>query len=205
MSRRIFIGIPATEEIQSKVAEWEQGFLISESVKGLKIRWIKSQNLHITLMPPWEISHKVWNMEHEALKKSLQLAADETKAFEISFKEISFGPNPREPRMIWARGQAPNDLIVLKEEVEKNISSITHGREQNKNLLKLHMTLARLSSFVRPFSHQFETQRGRVLPGARRQWEINWAMMADRFVLYESHLSSAGADYEVLEEFQLNP
>src|ERR1700687_5771923 len=128
----------------------------------------------MTLVPPWETE--------EFKVASEELKAVEFQSIEIHFDKIVFGPNAKEPRMIWASGSPPSQLITLKEKIQKTLTNINDGR----HLYKLHVTLAKMKNYPAQKSSEIA--------------KVSLSLKADRFVLYESHLSSAGADYEVLGE-----
>jgi 2'-5' RNA ligase len=87
---RVFIGIKIGEELQKKILEWEKYY------KNLPVRWLAPENLHITLIPPWE--------ENIIEKAKGKLESIKKGKFEIVFDKISFGPDSRYPRLIWAEG-----------------------------------------------------------------------------------------------------
>ena len=132
-------------------------------------------------------------MEHEALKKQLQLVADETRVFGVKFDTIKLGPDPKEPRLIWAKGPVVPEIQDLRSKIYETLNQ----RPDDKPF-RMHMTLARLSP---PLQGGVDSR----LVGMTGRRGIDWAMMVDRFVLYESHLLPEGAEYEVIEDFRFNP
>lgn len=147
--------------------------------KNLPVRWILGKNLHITLVPPWAED----NVDDiiSRLKKA------EAGGFDVKFDNISLGPNGNEPRLIWAKGQTPKELLDLRLKIYDSL-----GGQLESRPFRLHLTLARFRS------EDFENFPVKILNES-----VNWPMRAERFVLYESHLSPDGADYEVLAEFLL--
>lgn len=144
MAKRIFIAIPATREIRAQVAEFHRRH------GELNARWIKPQNLHITLVPPFYLVPSLFGQPREAAKDEERQLANliqklntlSCQPFTIAFDRVSPGPNLRKPRLIWAVGRTPPELLALKLKIEKVLKplvNITHGRE----LYKLHMTIAR--------------------------------------------------------------
>ena len=167
--KRIFVGIPILDHIHL-------GF--AQNLRQEKnIRWILPKNLHVTLAPPWY--EKDINGIINRLKKV------KANPFEITFNKISFGPNPKAPRLIWASGKAPEEIIKLKTSIEQVLSKQPEDRK-----FQMHATLARFKAedFKKFGIHQLEET-------------VSWRQKAEKFALYESHLSPQGADYEILEEF----
>src|SRR3990167_9190161 len=110
-----------------------------------------------------------------------------TGIIELNFSRVTFGPNPREPRLIWAEGSTTPQLLKLKSSLD-----VALGREPDPRPFKLHLTLARF----RP--ENFHSCQSKTLNEA-----VAWRDTATSFVLMESHLLAGGADYEVLAEIPL--
>lgn len=166
---RVFVALAISNEFQEKILEWEKFY------PDLSVRWLLGKNLHITLTPPWEEN----NVEEV---KNLLEKIDPTVPFEVEFDEVSFGPNPKSPRLIWASGNAPKEIVDLKGNIEKVLEIKPENRPY-----KLHLTLARFQP--EDFSNfEIKNLREKVL----------WKEKIDSFVLMESRLSRAGADYEII-------
>lgn len=146
------------------------------------VRWLAGKNLHITLVPPFYVD----DQELHKVKNALQTVRG-FGVFEISFSRVAFGPNLRQPRLIWAEGETPKEMPNL----QKKIYEI-FGKEPEKRPLKLHLTIAR-----------FRSENFSSSPIKKLDEKVDWLDKADRVVLFESVLSSAGADYERLQEVLL--
>jgi 2'-5' RNA ligase len=207
--KRIFVGIPISEELQKEILEWQmiiyQDFDLSLNPsptpgEGNKVRWLAGKNLHITLVPPWQTSHEAWNMEHKALNQKLQEAAKNIKPFVIRFEKISFGPNIHQPRLIWA--SSPIKSSSFADDSEAVFNGVNElrlkiydalGQQPENRPFQLHVTLARFRA------EDFEKFAIKKL-----NEKADWKMKVENFALYQSHLSPLGADYEILAEFHLN-
>lgn len=174
--KRIFIAIGASEELQRKIKTWRE----KSSLKGP--RWLEGKNLHITLIPPW--------YEDEAgleRIKKLLLDFEMPKSFEAHFQKITYGPDLKRPRLIWLEGEAPRELVELKNNLEKILD-----KRPEKRPLKLHLTIAR-----------FRPENFSSFSIKKLDEKINWREKISSVVLMESKLSSAGADYEIIFEKKL--
>jgi RNA 2',3'-cyclic 3'-phosphodiesterase len=180
MITRLFIGIPASFDIQSKALE------LKNANKDFQVRWIKPRNLHITLVPPWQAG----GSEIGEIIKILK-AQPSVEPFYALFNRIDLGPNYKDPRLIWTSGDAPNQLLDLRQTIHNSITTFIHDREFLKYSFKMHMTLARF-------------QRASLPRWAEVLFDISWPMLVNRFVLYKSNLKPEGAEYEILEEFALH-
>jgi 2'-5' RNA ligase len=206
--KRVFVGIPIAKELGEEVLRWRnitplpplprlrrtsnpplaRGEINKNSPpyeggdRG-GLRWLSPKNLHVTLVPPW------YQDDIQDVIDRLQKVHGQP--FAISFNQITFGPNPKAPRLIWAKGKASAELSDLKLSVEQILNTaINDGR----HLLQYqpHITLARFRA------EDFGKFKARHLDE-----KISWHQKVESFALYESHLSPQGADYEILAEFKL--
>lgn len=171
IKKRIFVAIPISPELQKEIFKWE------EKYSKLPVRWLKGKNLHITLIPPWRSG------DIESVIKKLETVKG--SPFKIEFDKVSYGPDPKRPRLIWASGKAPNELIHLKEELEK---IFPEHKSEYKNWIA-HTTIAR-----------FEPETFPSFPVKKLNKEVIWRDDVNSFTLMESRPSPAGADYEILKE-----
>lgn len=171
MNKRIFVAIPISANLQ------DQARSFADEYTDLPVRWLTGKNLHITLIPPWHTE------DVAAAAVALKSIAGKFAPFAINFSRVAYGPNPRSPRLIWAEGSAPRELINLRKEIAAVLGQTLDARP-----FVLHMTLARFrpEDFFR-FSIK------------RMDEEVSWNEEVNSTVLMESHLLPGGADYEILE------
>lgn len=174
---RVFIAIPIKKELQEKILLFSKNF----TPQNFLIRWLSGKNLHITLIPPW------YENNIENIKQKLDLIAAEIQPFNLSFKKICFGPNQKEPRLIWAEGDTPQEIVDLKSVLERSLNF----RPERRQFL-LHLTLARF----RPENFKNFSQK-------ELNEKISWEEKVDSIVLMQSHLLPTGAEYEILHEIRL--
>ncbi|NTV31085.1 RNA 2',3'-cyclic phosphodiesterase [candidate division WWE3 bacterium] len=171
---RLFVGIPISEKLQRIIIDWQQQHSFSESV-----RWIKPENLHITLIPPWET-----NSVHETIKKVSSWESP-TLGFDIKFDTITFGHAHPNPSVIWATGQTPESLLLIRSSLH---SIVPNNAEKNQHFL-MHTTIGRMNW---KFHSEFTLNK-----------QINWKETIHTICLYESKLLPTGAEYSKLKEIQL--
>lgn len=175
--KRIFIALAVSPKTQSLILDWQKKH---KKLVGSQVRWLACKNLHITLIPPWyQEENKI-----TAIKVLMEKIKKDSKPFNIEFQRIQYGPDPKRPRLIWAEGDTPKEMITLKRCLEKLLK-----REPEKRQTLLHMTIARFqpkafSSF--PIKELMET--------------INWKAKIRSVSLMESQLSSQGADYKLIAQ-----
>lgn len=174
---RIFIALSISEQLRDKALKYRKFY------PDPVIRWIEGKNLHITLIPPWEEKEK----NTETIKSVLKLIEGKTGPITANFNRVSFGPDSRSPRLIWAVGKAPEALVGFRKTLEETLK-----KTGERNNLLLHLTLARF----KPEDFQF-------FPVQKIDDEIDWRETFGEFVVMRSRLSPKGADYEILERFKL--
>lgn len=163
---RVFIGIKASEEIQKQVLD------LQNTYKNLPVRFIKLENLHLTLVPPWYESN-IKKLIKNLNKFSFQ------KTFEITFDSISKGP-PRNARLIWLTGPEQRSLKILQKDLAKFLKK--PGQKHSTP----HITIAR-----------FKNRDAAQIPEIRNKIELKSEV--SEITLFESSLSRYGAEYSVIE------
>lgn len=181
MKKRVFIAIATSQDLQTMILKWRERFT------DLPVRWLKEKNLHLTLVPPWYTSNV------QGIIKSLEPIGNRFSRIPIQFNKVTLGPDPRQPRLIWAEGRAPARIIELQKELEAIVISQFTGELSRYRLWKLHLTLARF----RP--EDFNNSRV-----SRFNERVYWEELVTSIVLMESHLTRGGADYEILHRIQLS-
>lgn len=176
--------MPISENLQAEIDAWRGKY------DHLPVRWLAGKNLHITLIPPW------YEEDVQSVIDKLKQAGEEFAPFQVLFEKVEFGPDTHRPRLIWAEGEAPKELIELKQKVEETLIQGTAARPESakreSRLFRLHLTLAR-----------FRPETFSSFPVKRLNEKVCWRDRIESFVLLESHLSPGGADYEILETYGL--
>jgi len=172
---RVFVGIPLNQELKSKAVNWQ-----AEHQK-LPVRWMQKKNMHITLVPPWREANIAQVLRNLAAVKNA------ITPFSITFRHIDFGTNPRHPRLIWATGDAPEELTELANAVHRALGFSVPDKKP-----LLHTTIAR-----------FRPENFPSFPAKKLDEKADWSMTVDKIALFESRLSPRGADYVVLGEVPL--
>lgn len=186
MLHRIFLAINLPESLK------EEMLLVRDRLPEVPCTWTSKENLHFTLV-------FLGNTSDTELEEVLVLAKgvrERHKKFSIVLSRIQYGSSRNVPRMIWATGHAPKELISLQKDLEKTFaaSTILHFTPE-KRPYALHLTLARLNGF------ELQTMEQDELPIIDE--EITWNVPADSFEIMESKLKRGGAEYTVIESIPL--
>ncbi len=175
--KRVFLALRIPYQLQLEIKKWRDDF------SCLPVRWVPLSNIHITILPPWQTSKE----QIEELQKQLKILASNISAFNLHFYNISYGPNLKNPRLIWVRGNLNNQLINLKEKAEK-----IFNQHINRSFLP-HLTLAR-----------FKTYHFSSFPIKSLNEKINWTASFSFIELIESILLPTGAKYITILKEPLN-
>ena len=173
---RLFVAIRPPEDIRDR--------LIDVMDDGADFRWQSDEQLHLTLRFIGEVERPLAN------DLAVALAAVRAPAFELRLAGLgSF--DRRSGGVLWA-GVAPTEPVkALAARIERTCQAV--GLPPERRAFHPHITLARWkgprSREVRAFLD------GRAL--------ASQPFTADRFILYESHLSRHGAIYQAVESYSL--
>jgi len=90
---RSFIAIEVPENIQKEVVSLMEN--ISHDCS--KVRWVKKENIHLTLIFLGEIAEDVIDQ----VKERMQTVSKNHKAFNMALQGTGVFPNFRRPRVLW--------------------------------------------------------------------------------------------------------
>ena len=185
MRKRIFIAVGLPDETRAKIAgavkRWQ----------WLPIRWLKPENWHITVIPPFYAEEG----ELERVKEAAAEAAASLRPFSLSFRSIILAPPGKKARMVWLYGKASSGLQGLKEALEEKISEekmIPGFTKEGRQVLS-HVTLAR---FEEGALQQIEAKTS-VLEELPMGFEVR------ELAVMESRLKATGAEYNTLARIPL--
>lgn len=179
--RRVFVAIGISSQLKEEIAYWQKKW------NHLSVRWIKPENMHVTLIPPWyttEVDKVIEDLKsvNQNRKRFWTSQNDAIKPFTITFREVTFGPNPKRPRLIWASGDVPSEILILKSKLGKILQ-----RKSEKRPFLTHLTIAR-----------FKEKDFIKFPIKNLHSKVFWKEKIHSFLLMESHLRRSGAEYETL-------
>jgi len=204
MNHRIFIAINLPKELKEKLCSYRNYW------PEVPARWVKPENLHLTLVFLGYIKEKDLIKILEATEKT----ASEHKIFSIDFNKICYGPPQKSspltkessedylfkgnklPRLIWVEGNLNKNLIALRNDLEKkledgNISFLKENRE-----FKPHITLARINTW------EFKKLEPEERPEINEKIELKFEVKS--IEVMESKLKRGGAEYAILKSAKLN-
>ncbi|PKP35227.1 MAG: RNA 2',3'-cyclic phosphodiesterase [Bacteroidetes bacterium HGW-Bacteroidetes-17] len=182
-SKRIFLAIeihPQTDFISS--LEQLKNVLKHESIK-----WVSSNNLHLTLKFFGETPVEKIN----SIILSLEEVLNPWPEFEFKIEKIGIFGSSYHPKLIWA-GISNNDrLKEMKKDITTNLEKIGYFNDR-QNFVP-HLTLGRIKQINNRKLFQENLQKCRDLKFQ--------TVMVSKIYLYESVLERAGPIYTVIHEF----
>jgi len=178
---RLFVAL----EISSMVRENLADLLKTLRAVSPQTRWVRPENLHVTLKFIGEVPESILAAIRDALAR---VRSDQPVT--LDFRGLGFFPNEKHPRVFWAGIEASPNLKVLAEEIEKATEKLGIPRE--KRSFSAHLTLARFEPPRLP-----EQLRAAILEHTRDFGSLR----TSQFHLIESKLKRSGAEYTTVESF----
>jgi len=166
---KVFIGIPADPTIKNKYSK------IKNKLGEYELRWENPDDLHLTIIPPWYTDH----IPSEV--KNLKIIQKLVKPFQIKLNKVCFAPNKRKMQLLWAQGEASDNLILLK----RNLEKIFPSKETKRKLIP-HITLAHSKKNLDLLS-----------------FKINWVQNVNSIALFESHKVKNDKKYEIVKHVKI--
>jgi len=175
---RLFVAIELPVQLQSKLAA------MRHEIPGA--RWVPAAQLHLTLAFLGEVAQERLDDLRAALAEVRQAP------FELSFDRLDCFPHQRNPRVIWIGFEPQPALVRLAEQITTAVTSC--GIPLEERSFNAHITLARLKE---PVAH--EVARFLATP----PYDEPPQLVVREFVLFQSRLSSQGAQHTPLRRFAL--
>ena len=180
---RLFVAL----EIPSAVRENLATLLASMRALTKEPRWVRAENLHVTLKFLGEVAEGRVVEFRSALG---EIRSDKPVA--LDFRGLGFFPNEMHPRVFWAGMEASPNLKTLAGDIDGAVEEL--GIPCEKREFSPHLTLAR---FERP--RLPETLRKHIAENQMREFG---SLRTNEFRLIQSKLKPAGAEYTTLASFR---
>lgn len=178
---RAFIAIEMPAHVKDVVRECQQAL----GRAGVHLRWVKPENVHLTLRFLGDISTDTV----EGIKSSLEKLADETPAFSLQIKGAGVFPGLTRPRVVWL-GLGGQKLLLG--EMYCRLSRLLSGQgiPEEKKPFQGHLTIGRAKGPVDPDLLRAKMAELSILEDR--------LFPADRICLFKSDLGPGGAVYTPL-------
>lgn len=173
---RVFVGIKISKGLSGQIKKWMSRH------QNLPVRWIGEKNLHITILPPFNIQSN----ELDSTIGKIAKVVKSKKPFNISFNRISLGPNVRKPRLIWTHGKECKQLNELKKDLDN-----LNFRKLDRRSLFIHLTIAR-----------FNPKDFQSFPQKNLEEEVIWNEKVNSLTIFETRPSQNKAQYKTLHQIE---
>lgn len=184
---RSFIAIELEEEIREKIARLEEQLKRDSQAD---VKWVKKENLHLTLKFLGNISLLSLN----DIYKEIKSAVTQQSPFEIDFKELGAFPSLKAPRVIWLGvDKGREEVKKLSSLIEEGLSKLGFEREGKE--FRTHLTLGRVRS-AKNKDRLVESLGEVKVEGFGSMW-------VEKIALMESTLTREGPIYTFLKHFTL--
>lgn len=195
---RIFIALDIDSAIRDKIRE----FMGKIRGNAPHVRWVTEQSLHITL--------KFIGEKPDSGVKQVEQALSSIQAeqFQLSFGTTGFFPTAKAARVFWIGIDAEPGLVHLVQTIEASLATLGIPKEARE--FSPHLTLARSrGGSGAPAWRKGDTpnrQFAQLQTYLESHPALDFGSMITRdFFLYQSHLSSKGARYTKIAQYQLRP
>ncbi|SES34941.1 RNA 2',3'-cyclic phosphodiesterase [Salipaludibacillus aurantiacus] len=128
-----FIGIPLSGEVRQKCEQWQEVYHLDKYYKKL----VNKQDFHITLLflGGWEEVNRV------KLWRRLEEKLSGIPSFTITFSQLNFFGNKRQPGVFYMEPEFKRDLFYLQKVIEDEAISLGFPAENRP--YRPHATLAK--------------------------------------------------------------
>lgn len=134
---RAFFAIGIAEDLQSQIIILTQQ--LEKHAMLAKVKWVKPENLHITLRFLGEIDAE----QHRQLVKQVMAKIDQVKQFEISFTSLEFFPSFAQPLVLALMPEPSEQLRMLAQMLDQ--ITVDCGIAAEKRPFVAHLTLGKFN------------------------------------------------------------
>jgi RNA 2',3'-cyclic 3'-phosphodiesterase len=184
---RLFVALEIPTAVRGNLAALIEELRAADAAAAKnKARWVRAENLHVTL----KFIGNVDAGKLEAIRAALgEVSAG--GAVELRFRGVGFFPSEKHPRVLWAGIAASPNLVPLAAGIDARLEKLGIARETRE--YAPHLTLAR---FDPPGIS--EKLRAAAQENAAREFG---AVRTGEFHLFESKTRPTGAEYTRLSSF----
>lgn len=183
---RAFIGIALPSSVRNSLAALQQELARS----GADVKWVQSEQLHVTLTFLGEITEA----QRQAIEAMLKDVCAREQSFMLGLEGVGAFPTVAAPRVIWAGISEGREAVVrIAQAIQQQGARIPLSKGERP--FAAHVTIGRVRS---PRQRRELTQQLRTVGlEAMAPWRV------ETVTLYQSVLSSSGPTYSVLAEVPL--
>jgi 2'-5' RNA ligase len=196
---RLFFAVPLPDDVREAIRPIRDAVQAGVGDGHARIRWVRIESLHLTLrfLGPTPLD------EAPALGRAAAAAAAGIRPFDLTIAGAGAFPNDGRPRTLWLGLRDGSDgLARLAGALDQMLPPGFHderghgeGEHAEGRAYTPHLTLARTDGL------RLAADAARALTAAAAGHE--WSFVADRLILFRSHLGQGPAWYEPLAQATL--
>lgn len=186
MKIRTFIALEIADAIKEQLTHVQNQLMN----KGAELKWLKKENIHLTLRFLGEIDEKI----HNKIFDLMNHVAENVSSLNLSLAELGMFPNENRPNIIWVGlGGEVEEVRQLSERCDYYLA--TAGFEKRKNNFNPHLTIGRIKKITNKKQFISEVNDIKV---------SQTAFIVNKLHVVKSELMPAGAVYTNLHTIQFN-
>jgi len=178
---RVFIALDFPEGILGAI---DQTLVGLRREIGSVVRWVPVDNMHLTLKFLGEIPHR----QIDPLSSAIQVQARSCIPFDMELRGLGAFPDPKRPRVLFLRIQAPVELESLAQKIDSVVTRLGYPPEARG--FQPHLTVGRVKQAADPAGIQKIIQ---ALQASKI--DLQASARVDSVEIYQSHLKPTGAVY----------
>lgn len=186
---RCFIAIDIDENNRAALGDLQQQLKSEVDIKKSDVKWVKPENIHLTLKFLGEIRDE----QVVDICNIVKDVAGRHDSFELDIESVGhFGG--RSARILWVgSGKGRENLLQLQKDLEEQLASA--GWPPEKRAFSGHLTLCRIKNSKAGIKLAQITEQ-------YRDFKVG-VMPADSVSVYQSELTPVGPIYTVLGDYKL--
>lgn len=184
---RTFIAIEIPLLIREKISEFQDELKRNQA----SIKWIKTDNIHITLKFLGNIDENRITDIAQAIDK----VTEQIRPFSIEVAGAGVFPNYKKPRVIWVGAKSEEDVLkIVAKKIEQEMHNL--GFEKEKRSFQAHLTMGRVKGWQGIDAVIKKLEEKHNFSGG--------IFVAKEIVLMRSDLKPTGAVYTPLKKFSID-
>ncbi|MCX7913296.1 MAG: RNA 2',3'-cyclic phosphodiesterase [Thermodesulfovibrionales bacterium] len=183
---RCFIAVDLPQEIKTEV----ERVVGAMSLLSKEIKWVPSENIHITIKFLGEIKESII----PKIEQRLNEVCRRHRPFNIKIKGAGAFPNEKKPNVLWIGIDKSDTLINLYQDIESSLLNLGFNKETRE--FSPHLTIGRVKNPIvaHPLVKGLMEYKDKVFGIAT----------VTEFYLMKSLLLPSGAQYSKLLTFKLS-
>jgi RNA 2',3'-cyclic 3'-phosphodiesterase len=181
---RLFVALEIPAAVRENLTPFMKEMRdLSEGLAEKRVRWVRPENLHVTLKFIGEVSAT----KLDAIRGELTNVRSDAP-IDLQFRGLGFFPDEKHPRVLWAGLAVSPNLPLLAGDIDRALEA--QGIAPDKRAFTPHLTLARFEALG---LHE----KLRAAIQNNRECEFG-SFQAREFHLFESKLKPTRAEYTTL-------